>query len=176
MVRRLSSAPSLRSGGSTVNFGWGLVPFGGYGYGYGYPGAYGGGGGGGGLGNLLLYGILAVFAFTAVQSLLNRNGDDTSDYGGYTLLLPKRWLCAAPESPAPASQWDRGELTMVLKSAVVLWTPGSWRQKVWALWVQWTRRQLTTSPGRKGEPQPVEASWRWICGACPWLSTLFAWA
>ena len=44
-----------------------------------YPGAYGGGGGGGGFGNILLYGILAVFVVTALQGLLNRG--DTDDYG-----------------------------------------------------------------------------------------------
>jgi hypothetical protein len=124
-LRRLSSAPSLRSGGgSSVAYGWGLVPFGGYGYGYGcalnptmlipnasflglylparievlsitrsrscksacftrqharrYPGAYGGGGGGG-FGNILLYGILAVFVVSALQGLLNRG--ETDDYG-----------------------------------------------------------------------------------------------
>lgn len=91
--RRLGelSAPSLRSG-SSVAFGWGLVPFGGYGYGYGYPGAYGGSGGGGfGLGNVLLYGILAVFAFSALQSFLNRDQVE-DDYGACALLH----RCAGP--------------------------------------------------------------------------------
>ena len=53
-----------------------------------YPGAYGGGGGGG-FGNLLLYGILAVFVVSALQGLLNRG--DTDDYGAPkapSLLLP----------------------------------------------------------------------------------------
>ena len=34
VASRSRSAPSL-SGGSTINLGWGVVPFGGYGYGYG---------------------------------------------------------------------------------------------------------------------------------------------
>ncbi|CAL5222578.1 g4966 [Coccomyxa viridis] len=74
-----SQAPAV--GGSTsYSFGWGLVPFGGYGYG-GYGGQVGGygGGGGGGIGSLLLYGFIAAVAFTALSGFFKNNEGDVYD-------------------------------------------------------------------------------------------------
>lgn len=82
---RRSQAPAV--GGSTsYSFGWGLVPFGGYGYG-GYGGQVGGygGGGGGGIGSLLLYGFIAAVAFTALSGFFKNNEGDV--YGAL-LILP----------------------------------------------------------------------------------------
>ncbi len=70
-----SYAPSV-SGGSSVSFGWGLVPFGGYGYGYGGGLQSYGGGGGFNLGSLLLYGIIAAVAVSALSSFFNNSTDD----------------------------------------------------------------------------------------------------
>ena len=73
---RRSQAPAL-AGSTSYSFGWGLVPFGGYGYG-GYGGQVGGygGGGGGGIGSLLLYGFIAAVAFSALSGFFKNNDGD----------------------------------------------------------------------------------------------------
>lgn len=78
---RRSSAPALGQGGASYSFGWGLVPFGGYGYG-GYGGAVGGyGGGGGSIGSLLLYGFIAAVAFSAISGFFKNNDSEGDVYG-----------------------------------------------------------------------------------------------
>ena len=81
---RRSQAPAL-GGSPGYSFGWGLVPFGGYGYG-GYGGQVGGygGGGGGGIGSLLLYGFIAAVAFTALSGFFKNNEGDV--YGALLVL------------------------------------------------------------------------------------------
>ena len=78
-MRRTRSAPSL-GGGSSINLGWGVVPFGGYGYGYGGGYGYGApvvatGGGGIGFGEILVLGVLAVIAFQVISSLTGGGGE-----------------------------------------------------------------------------------------------------
>ncbi len=71
------------SGAPAVAFSWGMMPFGGYGYGGGYGGGLApsyGGGGGLNIGSLLLFGIVAYFAVSALQSYFN-NSSDTDSYG-----------------------------------------------------------------------------------------------
>ena len=65
-------------------FSWGLVPFGGYGYGYGFGGGLQqgyGGGGGLNIGSLLLFGVVAYFAVTALSSYFNNSSSGSDDYG-----------------------------------------------------------------------------------------------
>lgn len=76
---------------------YGLVPFGGYGYGYGL-GGYGGYGGGFNMGSLLLYGIIAAIAITALNSWFNDG--DSDDYGE-----PSHYP-ATTSSTTHAHQWS----------------------------------------------------------------------
>ena len=84
-----SRAPAL-GGGPSYSFGWGLVPFGGYGGGYGGPvGGYGGGGGG--ISSLLLYGFIAAVAFSALSGFFKNNDGDV--YGALPLASSAPELC-----------------------------------------------------------------------------------
>ncbi|BDA41463.1 hypothetical protein COCOBI_02-2430 [Coccomyxa sp. Obi] len=100
-----SYAPSV-SRGSSVSFGWGLVPFGGYGYGYGY--GYGGGlqsyGGGFNLGSLLLYGIIAAVAVSALSSFFNNS---TDDYVGERVTVAKLQVGLLGSARTLQKQLDR---------------------------------------------------------------------
>lgn len=92
---RRSQAPTV-AGSTSYSFGWGLVPFGGYGYG-GYGGQVGGygGGGGGGIGSLLLYGFIAAVAFSALSGFFKNNEGDV--YGA----LPLQSLASYPHCLGP---------------------------------------------------------------------------
>ncbi|KAK9846505.1 hypothetical protein WJX81_005518 [Elliptochloris bilobata] len=83
------SAPAL-SGGSSINFGWGMVPFGGYGYGgfggYGYGAPVVASGGGVGFGEILVLGVLAVIAFQVISSLTNAGSES---FGGEKVAVAK---------------------------------------------------------------------------------------
>ncbi|KAK9909043.1 hypothetical protein WJX75_006440 [Coccomyxa subellipsoidea] len=107
---RPSTSYASKSSSPAVAFSWGLVPFGGYGYGYGFGGGLQqgyGGGGGLNIGSLLLFGVVAYFAVTALSSYFNNSSSGSDDYVGERVTVAKLQVGLLGSARTLQNQLDR---------------------------------------------------------------------